>query len=89
MHFEHGRRLTVADEMNDYTSWLQTGLDNHWIGPSVCATHDGIPTSHTEDDELDEHDPCLFIHRVYHDAMHAAEIRDNHTPTVWRDPRTT
>lgn len=69
----------------DYVEWLEYGIENGWIGPAVCFTHDGIPTSSAEDEEFDEGcDTCLFGHRIYDNAEHKAEVEANHAPSIWR-----
>ena len=67
-----------------FDEWLQIGLTNGWTGPSVCVTHDGLPTSAEEDAELDELDPCIHILRLYEDSGVKAGVEENHSPSVWR-----
>jgi hypothetical protein len=68
-----------------FDEWLRCGIDNGFVGPPVCGTHDGMPTSTSEDDAFDDgHDPCLHILRLYLDAEHKVEIEAAHAPSVWR-----
>lgn len=64
--------------------WYQYGLENGFIGPAVCITHDGYPTTADEDDEFEQGDPCLFVIRIYEDDDHRLAVESNHAPSVWR-----
>jgi hypothetical protein len=68
----------------DFSEWLQIGLTNGWCGPSVCYTHDGLPTSEEEDIEFEEGDPCIHIIRLYEDRSQKRGVEDNHSPSTWR-----
>lgn len=72
-----------------FDQWLQTGIDNKWIGPPVCSTHDGIPMSEQEENEWEQgNDPCHHILRLYEDENTADQINHNFTPYKWRQPQT-
>lgn len=61
--------------MIDFETWLQTGIENGWCGPAVCYTHDGLPTSASEDCEFEEgEDPCMHVIRLYDDEEHRLAI---------------
>ncbi len=69
----------------DFDSWLKLGLENHWVGPPVCSTHDGLPSTEDEDNAWDEgDDPCIHILRLYVDDLEAMLVEQNHSPSVWR-----
>ena len=69
----------------DYEEWVKYGQNRGWIGPLVCATHDGIPSSAAEDSSWEEGlDPCQWIFRRYDDPDHKTEIEENHGPSQWR-----
>lgn len=76
----------------DYTNisfdiWLEIGLRQNFVGPAVCSTHDGVPTSPEEDEEFEEGgDPCMHILRLYESVEHKQGIEENHSPSVWRNP---
>jgi hypothetical protein len=71
-------------EMNQ-EEWLKYGWEQGFCGPPLCFTHDGIPTTVDEDDELDEgHDPCLHCVRLYDDRVQRLGIEINHSETNWR-----
>ena len=51
--------------METYDQWIRFGQEQGWVGPAVCYTHDGLPTTRYEDKEFDNGDPCIFILRPY------------------------
>ena len=67
-----------------FEEWLKQGMDNNWVGPAVCYTHDGLPTTITEDEEWDEMDPCIHILRLYESVEVKDSVEANHVPSVWR-----
>jgi hypothetical protein len=75
-------QLTRPIEFND---WLQLGMDRKWALPVVCGTHDGLPTSPIESEEIDKgHDPCIPVVRVCHDDEWQ-NIYNNTISMQWRD----
>lgn len=65
--------------------WYKYGMEQGFIGPSVCSTHDGIPSTLAEDDEFYEgYDPCIFVIRMYADEEERKAVEENHSPSVWR-----
>lgn len=65
--------------------WFQYGLERGYIGPVVCVTHDGFPTTAEEDTDFDEGlDPCVGMARPYFDDEERALVEANHPPSVWR-----
>jgi hypothetical protein len=71
-------------EIADYDTWIRQGMAHGWCGPSVCFTHDGVPSTLDEDLEYVEGEPCLHIIRLYEDADTKAAVEANHSPSVWR-----
>jgi hypothetical protein len=69
-----------------YDRWIAIGLKMGWCGPAVCATHDGLPTTAEEDDEMAEGDPCVHILRLYSDEETRLAVEANHSPSKWRKP---
>jgi hypothetical protein len=74
----------VLGELMDFEEWLRQGIENGWCGPSVCYTHDGLPTTVAEDEEFEESDPCIHIIRLYEDEATKIGVETNHGPSVWR-----
>lgn len=68
----------------DFDTWLQEGIKNAWVGPAVCYTHDGLPTTPEEDEEFEESDPCIHILRLYDGVEMKLAVEENHSPSVWR-----
>lgn len=69
----------------DFEAWLAQGYAAGFVGPPVCATHDGLPSTEAEDNAcMDGYDPCLHVLRLYDDPMMRADIEANHPPSVWR-----
>ena len=70
-----------------FDEWLNYGMDKKWVGPPVCYTHDGLPTTSDEDDAWnDGDDPCIHIVRLYQDELDALLVEQNHSPSIWRKP---
>jgi len=68
----------------NFTEWLTMGMENNWCGPLLCYTHDGLPTTETEDEEMYEGDPCIWMIRYYESSEHAKLVEENHSPSEWR-----
>lgn len=74
-----------ASEM-EFSEWIRIGIEKGWCGPPVCYTHDGLPTSESEDDVwLEGDDICMHIVRMYEDGDHKLAIEQNHAPSNWRN----
>ena len=67
-----------------FEQWLKLGWDNGWVGPDICATHDGLPTSASEETEFETGDPCIHIVRLYESTDVKRAVEENHGPSVWR-----
>jgi hypothetical protein len=68
-----------------FEEWIEEGYINGWVGAPVCYTHDGFPTSSSEDWAFDEgNDPCMHMVRLYDDSIAKAQVEENHGPSVWR-----
>lgn len=70
--------------MMEFDEWMELGIKLGFCGPAVCYTHDGLPTSETEDAEFEESDPCIHIIRLYEDRATKMGVEVNHAPSVWR-----
>jgi hypothetical protein len=68
-----------------FDEWVQHGLTQGWIGPAVCAIHDGLPTTAEEDAGWDQGaDDCIHVLRLYQDEATKLAVEENHAPSVWR-----
>lgn len=81
---ESAARALSSGTTVHFESWLRQGMEAGFIGPPVCQTHDGTPTSADEDEEWESGDPCLHILRLYPDGETKAAVEANHSPSVWR-----
>jgi len=67
-----------------FEEWLELGFNNGWVGPQVCITHDGLPMTEEEEQEMDEGDPCIHVVRLYEDKDTKRAVEENHSPSLWR-----
>lgn len=65
----------------DYNEWINYGMEQGFVSPPVCATHDGLPMT---EEEMNDEEPCVFVIRPYHDDDHRKAIEQAHAPSVWR-----
>lgn len=71
----------------EFDKWYEIGLRNSWISPSVCYTHDGVPSTSTEDEQWSNgDDPCIFIMRSYESIATRKAVEANFSPALWRRP---
>lgn len=70
--------------METYDEWIRFGKEQGWVGPAVCYTHDGVPTTQLEDEKWEEDDPCIHILRLYESKEIQLAVEENHSPSVWR-----
>ena len=59
-------------------------MEQGWCGPPVCSTHDGVPMSDDEADEMAECDICIHVIRLYSDAATRDSVESDHSPSQWR-----
>ena len=56
-----------AEDDTAFRLWLQRGIDEGWCSNTVCATHDGVPSTVQAQEEWDKGwDPCEHIVRLYY-----------------------
>jgi hypothetical protein len=67
-----------------FDEWIQIGFDNGWTGPPVCVTHDGFPSTASEDEEFETGDPCQNGLRLYESPEEKRLVEENHAPSKWR-----
>jgi hypothetical protein len=71
----------------DFDTWMEIGLQRGFVGPPVCATHDGIPYTLEEEQQFDEGDDiCVHVIRPYRSEEEKKNVEENHPPTLWRNP---
>jgi hypothetical protein len=48
-----------------FDQWLQSGIDQKWVTPIFCQTHDMTPMTDDELHQFDEgFDPCIPVIRI-------------------------
>jgi len=54
------------EELDEFSIWLNNGVERGWISEVTCATNDGIePISEEEVQEWEDGgDPCQFVVRI-------------------------
>lgn len=80
------RLVCVSETEMTFDEWLKIGMGNNWCGPAVCFTHDGLPLSDAEDDELADGDPCIHVLRLYESDEQKNRVERDHAPSQWRKP---
>lgn len=57
-------RPIIADK--GILEWMQIGIDNGWISPGFCMTHDGDPymTEEEEEEWENDGDPCCPVFKI-------------------------
>jgi hypothetical protein len=81
---EKGMEYYMSTQM-DFDVWMKIGYDAGWCSPPVCFTHDGVPMTASEDEEMTEgNDPCVHIMRFYESPDQKKGCEANHPPSVWR-----
>lgn len=67
-----------------FDEWLEYGWRQGWCGPAMCLSHDGIPMTDDEAEEMYEGDPCLHLIRLYENEEHRLAVEAAHSPSQWR-----
>jgi hypothetical protein len=71
----------------DFDTWMEWGLQRGFVGPPVCATHDGIPMSKAEEQQTEEFDDvCIHVIRPYRSQEERKAVEANHPATKFRNP---
>ena len=69
----------------NFDEWIKIGYDLGYCTPPVCATHDGIPSTATEDEQWDQGDEmCIHVVRVHNTIEEKKSVEANYSPAVWR-----
>ena len=58
----------MSMEFDNVHEWIQHGIDNGWITPTFCFTHDGdaYMTEEEEAEWEDGGDPCCHVVKFLH-----------------------
>lgn len=68
-----------------FDEWVKIGYDLGYCGPPCCATHDMIPVTALEDEQLDwGDDVCVHVVRLYDDLHTKKSVEAYHDATNWR-----
>lgn len=70
-----------------FDKWIKKGILKGWCGPPVCHTHDGLPISDIESDEMEFEDICIHVIRLYGNDFEKFDVETDHSPSVWRQMR--
>ena len=69
-----------------FEEWIKIGINEGWCGVPVCETHDGLPMSKAEEDEVwDGNDMCIHVIRLYESREQADAVNADFIPYKWRD----
>lgn len=68
-----------------FDEWIAYGITQGWCGPPVCYTHDGLPTSEAEQEDLWENELCVSVMRIYENAEQKQAVEADHSPSQWRN----
>ena len=68
-----------------FDEWVKLGYDLGFCGPPCCATHDLVPVTAAEDEEMESFgDCCVHVVRLYEDVATKKAVEAFHGPSVWR-----
>jgi hypothetical protein len=82
--YHDGRKfaLTEASKKMTREEWLAYGIEQGFCSMPICVYHDGIPTTHSEDLDIDKHgEICLHLIRPYKNGRQRKAVEDN-TPAA-------
>ena len=81
---EKGIAYYMSNQM-DFDTWARIGYESGWCSPPMCYTHDGLPLTAGEEEELNEgHDPCIYIIRLYESVEQKKSCEAMNPAAVWR-----
>jgi hypothetical protein len=81
---EKGFAYYMGNQM-DFDTWAKVGYQNGWCSPPVCYSHDGVPMTATEIEELDTgEEPCLHVIRLYESMDQKKGCEAQNPAAVWR-----
>ena len=81
---EKGLGYYMSNQM-DFDTWARVGYEAGWCSPPVCYSHDGVPMTATEIEELDTgEEPCLHVIRLYESMDQKKGCEAQNPAAVWR-----
>jgi hypothetical protein len=81
---EKGLGYYMSNQM-DFDTWVRVGYEAGWCSPPVCYSHDGVPMTATEIEELDAgEEPCLHVIRLYESMDQKKGCEAQNPAAVWR-----
>jgi len=81
---EKGLAYYMSNQM-DFDTWARVGYEAGWCSPPVCYSHDGVPMTATEIEELDTgEEPCLHVIRLYESMDQKKGCEAQNPAAVWR-----
>jgi hypothetical protein len=81
---EKGLGYYMSNQM-DFDTWAKVGYEAGWCSPPVCYSHDGVPMTATEIEELDAgEEPCLHVIRLYESMDQKKGCEAQNPAAVWR-----
>ena len=81
---EKGIAYYMSNQM-DFDTWARIGYESGWCSPPVCYSHDGVPMTATEIEELDTgEEPCLHVIRLYESMDQKKGCEAQNPAAVWR-----
>ena len=81
---EKGLGYYMSNQM-DFDTWARVGYEAGWCSPPVCYSHDGVPMTATEIEELDAgEEPCLHVIRLYESMDQKKGCEAQNPAAVWR-----
>ena len=81
---EKGFGYYMSNQM-DFDTWARVGYEAGWCSPPVCYSHDGVPMTATEIEELDAgEEPCLHVIRLYESMDQKKGCEAQNPAAVWR-----
>jgi hypothetical protein len=81
---EEGLAYYMTNQM-DFDTWMKVGYDAGWCSPPVCYSHDGVPLTAGEVEELDAgEDPCIHVVRLYESVDQKKGCEANNPAALWR-----
>lgn len=68
-----------------YDEWIRVGVEAGWCTAPVCYTHDGLPMTDKEAEEMyEDMDLCIHIVRMCETPEQQKAIEADHSPSSWR-----